>query len=716
MNPGKPYVEAPHSEIAMQGYREAAVKTLALNFPYISQEMLYNIVDQSLDAHFQNHSATIKNNYKKAEEETTLLELANYIVSKEPIITPSGVMFSKHGTVPNPVVRMIESFLERRDRDKAEMFKYPKGSELFAKYNLAQLLDKLDANATYGAIGAKTCIYYNIYVASSVTHQGAAAVSAASLLFESFLSNNVGFSSLNDLVTFIRNVVDEERHWNDTIVLDEPYISPANCFRKLIISCKYGYIPTEKHMSIIWNMLHNLSQQDLIRLYYKNNLYDFIENKFVMNKIISMLTKLRTPYVNPNKPPEAIKKDLEEFWDLLKEFVYYDKQLVDRLGKMDNIIRDTSIIMDTDSAIISVDAWYRCVLGHVVDLDMCIKHHVYSPFTPNEFDEFGDMINTVDCLETPLKPVMDVEPPLTYDLYEDEVIEAEASVNKDEIIPQDGLRYSIINILAYCITKMINDYMYKFAFQSNAIHPTKGCFFIMKNEFLFKRVLDTMGKKNYATIQELQEGNLIPKDKQLDIKGLPIDKVGLQPTIKKKLHKILYEDVLNAVHVDQMTVLKKLILIEKEICNAIANGSRDYYKPVTIKAQTSYEKPMSVQGVKASIVYNALRDPDLEPIDLTKRNGLDIAKVDISAKTVNKIADEFPEVYERMVKLLQEPDFVDGISAVAIPIDVEVPKWLIPFVEYTDVINDNIKNFPLEYIGLSQTTNSHVNYTNMLTI
>lgn len=708
-----------HTERAILDYRDTAIKTLQLSFPYVVPERLAEIVDWSIDKHFTNHPAIVRNNYKKTEESTTLLELANYILDKEPIITPSGVMFSKHGTVPNPLVRMIESFLERRDKDKAEMFKYPKGSELYAKFNLAQLLDKLDANATYGAIGARTCIYYNIYVASSVTHQGAAAVSAASLLFESFLSDNVGFSSLNDIIMFIRNVVDEERHWDDLSILDNAYISPARCFRKIVINCKFGYIPTTDHMNIIWNILTNLTPRDLTRLYYKNNLYEFIENSFVMNKIITMLTKLRLPYVNPNKPPKIIADDLDEFWSLLKEFVYYDKQIVDRLGKMDNIIRDTSIIMDTDSAIISVDAWYRCVLNHVYNIDMDIKNHIYTSdeiFIKNEFDEFGDMTNELDCLETPLKVVQDVEPPLTYDMYTDEVIEADVSVNRDEIVPQDGLRYSIINILAYCITKMINDYMYKFAVQSNAIHPTKGCFFIMKNEFLFKRVLDTMGKKNYATIQELQEGNLIPKNKQLDIKGLPIDKVGLQPTIKKKLHKILYEDVLNAVSVDQMSVLKKLVVIEKDICNAIANGSKDYYKPVTVKAYTSYDKPMSIQGIKASVVYNELRDPDLEAIDLTKRNSIDIAKINLNKKNVNKIANEFPETYERMVKLLQSKDFSDGISAIAIPIDVEVPKWIIPFVEYTDVINDNLKNFPLEYIGLSQTVNKHVNYTNILSI
>lgn len=698
-----------HEELAVKGYKEDALKALQISFPYVPYPELEQAVNWSINKRFKNNIAIVKNNYANTEDEVTLLDLTNYILDKQPIITPSGVMFKRHGEVPNPLVRMVERFLERRDEHKAEMFRYPRGSEMFELFNLTQILDKLDANGTYGVIGARTSIYFNIYVASSVTHQGMSAVSAAALLFESFLSNNVGFSSLNDIVTFISNVANEERHYNTNDIVGGRYISRAECFRKLIITCKFGYIPSEKDMNIVWNMLQNLRDEDIVRLYYKNNLYEFIENPVPMSMVVNMLTKLHLPYVNPNKVPPVIKEDLQEFWNVIKEFVYYDKQIIDRLGKMDSIVRNVSIIMDTDSAIISLDAWYRCILNHTFNIDMDIKHHIYDPFVTVKKDEFGDPINIID-------PIIDVNPPLTYDFYTDEVLEQEVSVNRDQIVPQDGLRYSIINIMAYCITQMINDFMYKYVINSNALHPKKGCLFIMKNEFLFKTVLDTDGKKNYAANLELQEGNLVPKDHRLKITGMPIDKVGLLPAIKKQLQDILYNDVLNVEDVDQLTILKKLATVEKGIYNSILNGSKDYYKPVTIKALSSYDNPMSIQGIKASVVYNATKETTDEAIDLTARNSVDIIKCSITPKNVGNIAKEYPEVYTRLIELFKKPEFKTEISAIALPLNASVPKWLLEFVSYKEIINDNIKNFPLSAIGLSQTQNKAVNYTNILSI
>ncbi len=99
----------------------------------------------------------------------------------------------------------------------------------------------------------------------------------------------------------------------------------------------------------------------------------------------------------------------------------------------------------------------------------------------------------------------------------------------------------------------------------NSYAPERKCLLVMKNEFLFKNIIMTDGKKNYAAIQELQEGNPVPPEQSLAIAGLPIDKVGLQAKTREQLQKVLYEDVLNVEEVDQISLRKKIVLIEKDI-------------------------------------------------------------------------------------------------------------------------------------------------------
>ena len=726
-------------------YKKIMFLMTRIMLPNVPFNDMSNAMDQSIRKREKLTQVDICNNYTNKtipERETktdkngiqyevraydfNIKDMTNYILAKNPIMTAWGVLFKKHDVVPNPLTDMIKDFMDLRGIHKSEMFKYPKGSEEYAKWNLMQLLDKIDGNGIYGVLAQASSIFYNINVAASITAQGRSLISSVTMFFEMFLSNNVKFASLDEIITFVHNVINEklDRHYNDYDILDSN-ISYEDCFAKLIYTCgdfrrgKVKWIPNEEELDIIWNLLNGLSQEDINRIYYKNNLFEFVNNKSVTKAIIYILSKLETPYMDPNKVPDEVKVELEVLTDMIKEYVYYKYQIIDRIDRCNNMVKNVCVISDTDSAIVCFDGWYRFILEKVKGIKFRI--------TQIRMDE-------VSYLENEKSDIEEVETELDYDFYNDEITEVKKAIHLMKIIPQDGLRYSIINIISYICGVLVNDYMVEYTKQNNSYSEGKKCLIISKNEFLIKRALLTNNKKNYASKLELQEGNIVPDtmDASLDIKGLPINKSTVNANVRKELKKILYEDIINSGTIDQLKVIKHLRILEKQIFESLQSGSKDYYKPVSIKSMSNYDDPMRIQGIKASYIWNIVRDEDLEAIDLDSRNTIDIIKVEINERNVWKIKDKYPETYEKLLSVLRDQYIQkfgphgeggtttaigDGeITSLAIPVNVNTPEWVMEFIDYTSIINDCLCNFPIESIGIDKMSKQTINYTNIVSL
>lgn len=271
--------------------------------------------------------------------------------------------------------------------------------------------------------------------------------------------------------------------------------------------------------------------------------------------------------------------------------------------------------------------------------------------------------------------------------------------------------------MAYTISKLILDYMVLFSENYNSFMPDRDCLLIMKNEFLFKSLLLTFGAKNYASLQLVQEGNMVPENKQFDIKGMPISKVNIPDSTKKALKDILEYDILRSTFVDQVDIFRKLTVLEKQMYQSIRDKKKDFHKPARIKSQASYADPMTQQGIKASIAYNTIKDKDEELIDLDQQNSILIIKTKIDKKNVNKILESFPEHYIRMKKIIEENKaFRGSIDSIAIPQDIEIPDWLVPFIDYTTILQDNLRNFPLDELGMTKMDSSHVIKSNIIAV
>ena len=687
-------------------YKDVAFRMASINRSDIPYNVLSDAIDYSIAKRFTDSQVQIENNYKKKVVNMSLLDTCDYIDTKKPIVAASGVLFQRHENSTNLLYQVIEEFLDARTNAKNTMFKYPKGSEEFQFWNLQQLLEKRNVNALYGSIGQYSCILYNLFVAESTTTQGRSSISASILFFEAFLSNNVKFGSLNEIITFIDNVMGEERIYNDSVILDRD-ITRAECFYKLISTCGFnGYVPTEKELEIVWDILLKIPQEDINRLFYKNNLYHFFDNKVLTKTVRYILKELKAPFLNPNKVPEEIKAPMDELYMMVREYVYYSHQVIDKLGRAENMERNVSIIIDTDSTIVSFDAWYRYILNKTYDVPMAIKNNEYS---------IESFINGSDRM----MKTGTVKDTLNIESYSEDKVQHDRLICPVKMIPQDNLRYSIINIIANICSKLILEYMEKYAMNSNTLGvpgSNRKCLLIQKNEFLFKRAAVCEGKKHYADKQEIQEGNMIPdnKDAAMAVMGLEMKKSSLAKQTQEDLENILYDDILNTNNISQINVINKLKQVEDKIHNSITNGERTYLKPATLKSISSYDDPMRIQAVRGALVYNKIRYPYMPAINMDERSAVDILKVNINKRNINPLQETLPDIYNALADILNIAAFKDGIKAISLPPDVQIPDWLFDYIDFNTIVNDNLSPFPIETIGIRKMSKKEINYTNII--
>lgn len=724
--------------ITLQRYKYTMMHCLQLYYPNVSIEDLSEAVDYSIDKRFKNVRANVSNSYTNQRYWNTLLAWSDYIDSRQPITNAFGTMFKKKAKAPNPMNYVIQQFLKQRSIYKNKMFTFPKGTEQFARYNLLQSLEKINANGCYGTLGAPTSLLYDVNVATSVTSAGRSYISTASMFFESFLADNVKFGSLDEVIEFINHICEERPHrkYSDSEWINH-YISPEECFAKVVLECGFKWLPDDKDLDIIWQIIINLDQENLNRVYYKNNLYEFCLNKKISNLIITILKKLPTPYFVSLKPPVEIQDSLLLFTDLLREYVFYNHMYIDRIIRCDNMIKEAIAVSDTDSCILTLDPWYRFVLDLIKDVDIPIGK--VDPINAIYFfdkDEFGDLKNPDDIC-----PIYFEDMDEDYDFANDEIVEVQKMINPIVYLKSDYIRYSIINIMAYVLDQLMRDYMITMAKEIHSWDPTRDCSMYMKTEFMITRLLITGAKKHYASLMTMQEGKFIPEDEQLDIKGIDIlAKSTTAKSTRTALKKILLEDIFLADPIDQWTIVKHLAIFEKKIMNSIRSGSKEYYKPATIKAVTSYADPMRIQGVKGATVWNAMSNPTDPKINLEERNGVSIAKVIIDRGSIEKIKDKYPYQYEQALKLLNMEDNIDvtdkqgkpiiddktgkqkkkvkkiyneRIEAISIPLDTPTPDWLMELIDYNEIVRDNLNGFPYDSVGIVKMTNN-TNYSNIL--
>lgn len=479
-----------------------------------------------------------------------------------------------------------------------------------------------------------TSIFFNLECATGITAKGKQLISLATMAFEAFLGDNVAFLDMNDCLIFLKNIIKEgsDRKLNDKDILDSNVTVNEVIFR---LRDNFDEECTDYDESVLYRILRNCTKEDLNRIYYKNNLFAFMRNSKIKKLYREIATSVKV-YINPDEyaTPEHLKKKLEKLWEYLGEYVFYRHEYTDRVFRVKNKMRRVALVIDTDSNMVYLDPFIQFVSKEVLK--------------ESDFEEICS--------------------------------------GEDE----DNLRHVIIYTMCYILSKMIRSVLRMYLTHCN-VPKEKIDILDMKNEYLFKRMMVTANKKNYAAEMEFKEG--IPMNGKVDVKGLAINKSSANRNASKVFKEILEKKIIKVKGAPNIIeILEDVDSFERTVRESLQKGENTYLKPVSVNAVESYADPLLNSGFRGAMYWNAIY-PDQE---INFPDSFFLIKTTLTRpRDLEKVTDE------RIKKIIQETIFDNpekrisskGCYVLALPRDVEIPEWVRPFINENQIVDDTMRSF-----------------------
>lgn len=605
-------------------------------YPNIDESVLNKFIIKKIEERIKIQKAMLHNNYVKQELSVDLLGITEWFYKNKPITAGFGVFFQNQHKVINPVAQMLRNFMKLRKTYKDKLKELTEGTFDYLTNDRLQLSEKTNSNSYYGVNGAPSSNFFNIYTASSVTGSGQSLISTTELAFEAFMANNVIFHNLDECLIFINNVLKTKRNIKADFL---PDISIEKVFNKLKDTFNEF---KDSYSDIIFDLLINLNQEELNRIYYKNNLYEFCSIPLILNKLSKVYSKVEQ-FKNPNKIPEPIKEDLKDIWSYLKEFVFHNYFAYNRINRLKKDPRRTVTVIDTDSNMVNIHPWVLFTYGNIIS-----KH--------------------------------------------------------DELLKRDPmqLKFISINIMCYVLTNMITEVLQKYTKIAHIPEDFRSTI-NMKNEFLFSRLVLSTTKKRYLSTVRLREGEEFNPEK-LDVKGHDFNKSTTREETKTYFMKIVKERILQVDKISIPDILRDLEKFENIILDSLKRGEKNFLIPASVKELEAYKDPLSQQGVRGVILWNyvypdgAIQLPEkVDTIKLTLQTEEQLEKL----YNINK--DYYEIIKKNIFENMNEKISKKGASVIAIPRNIEtIPEWIIPFIDYNTIVHDNLSRFysVLESFGL----------------
>lgn len=600
------------------------------------EEKLYRIINTRM----KDHPCLLDNNYLGTSRDTTLLAMTEFFAKQKPILAGYGVLFKPHDKSANASAGLLIESLDNRNKIKAERKKYPQGSYEFLVRDIGQGNEKVIANSYYGAAGADTSVFYNLYVAASTTGTGQALIATAETSFEALLEGNIKFFDLDECLLFIDRVVKTDMDMN--FAISNPYSDDMvkRVVDRLLSQFRDDQSNNDEYRTILTTIVSNLSDYDRLRLYFKNNLYVFLRDVSEVKGLLTILCSETKSFRNPNKVPEEIEDTITALWQYIFHNVCHIYPTRSRIVRDSQHTRFATVTQDTDSTMVTIAKYMELMLSQNLTTQV-------------------------------------------------------AAENEDE------LDFICCNIMAYILTRYSQCFLERYCQDVN-MPADQHKRINMKNEFYNLTMILTPKKKRYVSYTRLQEGQLIDPP-MVKISGLDFIKSTTSDDVKSFFTSIIHDDILNVDEINVSTIIRKIKNFREILRSSFLNGELTYLNLVSAKEPEAYKKPYSQQAIKATIVWNAVEKNRLinlpEKIFIVKMDYKTEKRFNDNIDRFGDVADIIrKEIFESPIAEIAK----GGITVVGIPQNIDrLPQWVIDTMDIDTMVDDIISKFNpiLESLG-----------------
>lgn len=623
---------------AVRAWKEYTMNAVQLRFGNsVNMTTVSKYLDRLIAKEMRSPRCYFINNLKRQVLQTDMLTIFN-LIDQESLITGGGsVLFVPHDRIPNPFLDFIVDLKKKRSSEKSLRDTFERGvDEMWNVMNNKQNNTKVVTNSLYGVLGYAKFIFYNPFLAASITRMGRIIISTAACGFENFLCGNIQFSTPSELYEYITTVIMEYKEKYEgkmDFSILETEVSVKDVVGVLCNKCHFP-IPVDV-VNHITSIVSRLTPDARLLLYYKNNFFQFNRIPRIKEKImhiISNIDQLRLPSLDKIER-EDIRDEVQDLWNFYDCFVFYNHPIFDSVRKMAYGSREAVLYIDTDSNFIALNRWV---------------HQIRKEFFHDQYH-------------------------------------------------QDPKEFIFIcaNIITIFLSIVVDRNLKMLARNCN-IEEDWVKWLSMKNEFFFWRILFGDVKKRYCDLQMIQEGKLL-KDGEgiLEIKGYDFRKNVTKKSVRDFYSELCLNDILRPDEIDMRSILQKIDHLRKEVRRSMLAGESMYFKQANVNPPEHYATPLRLAGIKGVMLWNVLcpeyaielpADVDIIPI----RN--------ISSKKGREyFAEKYPDLYARLDREIfnnRNPNIkAMTLNVVAKPknANIPMPAWLLDVMDTERIVNSTIK-------------------------